>query len=126
MRLPYFLELLPPLYCSCTSYLARAKQNKPRPLIVPAPCACMIILVRVAQCSIVQSHTQHLNVQWNLRSQSTVQCSCNRSNCHDKVQISRLFGLKLLGAQCTYKHGSVVILIITAHVLFPPSNCTAC
>ena len=35
-----------------------------------------------------------------------------------------LFGLNWLGAQCAYKRGSVVILIVLTLVLFPPLNCT--
>ena len=41
-----------------------------------------------------------------------------------QVQISYLFGLSSLGAQCTYKRGSVAILIVPALVLFSPLNCT--
>ena len=55
---------------------------------------------------------------------SIVQCGCIRSICHDKVQISCSFRLYLVGAQCTYKHGSVARLIVPTLVLFPPSNCT--
>ena len=55
---------------------------------------------------------------------SAPEYSCIRSTCHDQVQISLLYGLNLLGMQCTYKCGSVVILIVPALVLFLPSNCT--
>ena len=37
------------------------------------------------------------------------------------MQISRSFGL---GAQWAHECGSVVILIVSGLVLFPPSNCT--
>ena len=53
VNLLYFLELIPPLNCSHTGYLTLAGKNKSRPRIVPAPCMCAIILVGVAQCSIV-------------------------------------------------------------------------
>ena len=46
---------------------------------------------------------------------STVQCCCIRSISHDQVQISRLFRLNRLGAQCTYERGSVAIIINCTH-----------
>ena len=52
--LPYFLEFFPPLNCSRTAYLAWAEWNKPRPWIVPAPCACAIRCGSTFNCSIAR------------------------------------------------------------------------
>ena len=39
--------------CSGTDYMAQAERNKLYPQIIPASCACKIILMGVAQCSII-------------------------------------------------------------------------
>ena len=81
-----------------------------------SPFNCSITLV-------VFQHAVEL-VEIIIYNRSTVQYSRIRSIYHDQVQISHLFGLSLLGVQCTYERGSVAILIVPALVLFPPSNCT--
>ena len=55
---------------------------------------------------------------------STVHCGCIRSICHDQVQILNSFGLNLLGAQCAYERGSVVILIVRVLLAHPEIDST--
>ena len=69
-----------------------------------------------------------IHVPYFLESFPPLNCSALviwlESICHDQVQVSHLFRLNRLGAQCTYECGSVATLIVPALVLFPPSNCT--
>ena len=64
------------------------------PWIVPALCACVIILVGVVQYSIVRGSIEGVVLQRAAKlptviyDRSTVQCGCIRSICHDQVQIS--------------------------------------
>ena len=114
------------LNCSHTCHQVWAEWNKPHPWIVSTPCTYMIIVVGVAQRSLIRIAPQRAAklAEIIIYDLSAVQNSWIRSIYHDHEQISCSFWLNLLGVQYAYEQGSVAILIVPALVLFPPLNCT--
>ena len=107
-------------------HLALAEPNKPCPWIVSAWLSWWAWLNSQffhRTCSDVQRVVPQCAVYNLLKSLncSAVQYNSIRSIYHNHACS---FRLNLLGVQCTCRHGSVAISIVSTRVLSPPSNCT--